>query len=287
MTAENNSYRTRPISHSFEANGLKHSFQDWGEGSPRHLVMLHGLQSQSHTFDGFATQVRDDFRVVAPDLRGHGETDHAVDGYLLERFVADLRALVRHLNLPSLSLVGHSLGSFIAIRFAADYPELVDRLVLEDGGPGLDFETARDGSTESFVKPLGFDTIEDAKAWLRERNPNDSDERLERRVAHTMKQNWAEKWVIRHDHELYWLLAEGSRGLHEQVQELWDMLASITCPVLLVRGGESPLLSSEAAQRIVDATGNGTLVEIPNAGHSVHSEKPDEFRQAVVTFLKG
>lgn len=285
MTEEKGDNR-HPASLRFEANGISFHYLDWGEGSPRHLVLLHGLSSQAHTWDQFAEETSGSFRVIAPDLRGHGESSHAEDGYTLNRFARDVKALVRHLNLPAFDLVGHSLGAMIAVRFTAEHPALVNRLVLVDGGPGLDADAAREGSTDSFVRPLGFDSQKEAKAWYRERSPTRSEEWLEQRVKYGVKRNWAGKWVFRHDPELYWLLEGGSSEFRQEEQRLWDMLAAVPCPVLVLRGQDSPLLSTEAARRMANAASNATLVEIPGAGHSIPSDAPERFRDAVLKFLE-
>ena len=273
------------MSLSLEANGINIHYLDWGEGSPRHVVLLHGLGGQAHTWDQFAQDVRESIRVIAPDLRGHGESGHAADGYTLDKFAADVKALGRHMNLPVFDLVGHSLGALVAIWFAARYPALVNRLVLVDGGPGLDLEAARQGSADRFARPLGFDTAEEAKEWHRERYPTRSDDWLEQRVKHGMAENWAGKWVFRHDPELYWVLDRSPQQLHEQEQKTWEMLAAIRCPVLLLRGEESTLLSLEAPRHIASAAHNVTLLEIPGAGHSIPADAPDAFRDAPLAFL--
>ena len=286
MTSDN-SFRPRPASIRFEADGRTIHYLDWGEGSLSHLVLLHGLGSQAHTWDRFAKDASDSFRVIAPDLRGHGESGHAEDGYSLDHFASDVRALSRHLNLPTFDLVGHSLGALISIRFAADYPALVEHLVLVDGGPGMNTDVAREGSADSFVRPLGFNTREEAKAWHTERNPTRSEDSLERRVQYGMKKNWAGKWVFRHDPELYWILEGDSRVAKGEEQRLWDLLGALSCPVLVLRGQNSPLLSEEVAGRITDVIPNATLVEVPGAGHSVPSDAPDRVRDAVLSFLSG
>ena len=279
--------KLHPDSLRFEANGITFHYLDWGEGSPRHLMLLHGLGSQAHTWDQFASEASDSFRVIAPDLRGHGESGHAEDGYTLDRFAADVKAIARHLNLHAFELVGHSLGALIAMRFTAEHPALVKHLVLVDGGPGLDVEAAREGSTDSFVRPLGFDTEEEAKVWYRERNSTRSDWWVEERVNYSMKQNWAGKWVFRHDPELYWVLEDASIQAQEEQQRNWDALANIVCPVLILWGQESTLLSPETARRIADTAPHATLVEIAAAGHSIPSDAPEQFKDAVLGFLRG
>lgn len=279
-----NIFRTRPISQHVEANGLRLHYLDWGEEAPTQLVLLHGLTSNAHTWDDFAKEAHATYRVVAMDLRGHGESGHAQDGYTLERFAADVKAVARHLNLRSFHLMGHSLGALVAIRFAAENPGMVQRLVLEDGGPGVDMALARQGAEGRFHRPLGFDTQDEAVAWLRLHYPGDTEERIQDRFTYGMKQNWAGKWAPREDPELYWVLG-GSGKFAQETIELWDKLKGLSCPTLLVHGQDSTLLAAEGARRIVEATPHGRLVEVPGAGHSVHSDQPALFREAVLSFL--
>lgn len=277
------------MSHRFEAGDVTIRYLDWGEGSPRHLILLHGLGSQAHTWDTFGNEITSSFRVVAPDLRGHGESGHSEEGYASARFIGDVKALARSINLPSFDLIGHSLGALIAIEFAAEHPGLVNRLVLEDGGPGMDTDAARGGSIGNFTRPLAFDTLKSAGSWLQAQNPRlgtRSDEEMEQMVKHRMKENWAGRWIFRHDPELYWIVDDALGWSKEGSKQVWERLASISCPTLVLRGEESDLLSSEAAGQITAAIPNATLVEIPGAGHSIHSDAPDLFREAVLGFLE-
>lgn len=277
------------MSHRFEAGDVTIRYLDWGEGSSSHLILLHGLGSQAHTWDEFGNELSSSFRVVAPDLRGHGESDHSEEGYAPARFHEDVKALARSLNIPSFDLVGHSLGALIAIGFAAEHPDLVNRLVLEDGGPGMDTDAARGGSIGNFTRPLAFDTLESAISWLQAQNPllsSRTDEEMEQMAKHRMKENWAGRWIFRHDPELYWILDNAPGWSQEESEQAWEQTASISCPTLVLRGKESELLSSDAAARIADAIPNATLVEVPGAGHSIHSETPERFLEIVRDFLE-
>ncbi|MEE8466360.1 MAG: alpha/beta hydrolase [Dehalococcoidia bacterium] len=248
-------------------------------------MLLHDLTGDAHTWDEFAEDAALYYRVVAPDLRGHGQSGHAEDGYGLDLFTADVRALVQTLDLHTFDLVGHSLGALIAIRFAAERPELVNRLVLVDGGPGMDTKAARDSMADSFSQHLTFESEEEANAWYKERNPALDFHGLEQRVKYGVKQKLTGRWVFRHDPALHRLLADGLYGLQEEEQELWGMLAAIRCSILVLRGQESLLLSSDAAHCMVATASNATLMEIPVAGHSIPSEAPEQFRGAVLGFL--
>ncbi|MBI4203367.1 MAG: alpha/beta hydrolase [Chloroflexi bacterium] len=284
MTEQPNAFRRRTISQHVEANGLRLHYLDWGEGPSSQLILLHGLGSQAHVWDAFAEEAHSSHRILALDLRGHGDSSHAADGYTLERFAADVKAVARHMNVRSFHLLGHSLGALVAIRFAAENPGMVRKLVLEDGGPGLDLEQARSGSEESFRRPVGLDTEADAMVWLQAVHPHATEEALKLRFTYGMRQNWADKWIPRADHELYWLLA-GSSKVAEETEALWGQLQDLRCPALLLRGQDSTLLSQEAAQRIVEEVPQGRLEEVPGAGHSIHTDQPALFRDAVLAFL--
>ena len=193
------------------------------------------------------------------------------------------RALPRNVAME-LTLTGGDLDAATAHRHG-----LVNRLVLEDGGPGMDTDAARGGSIGNFTRPLAFDTLESASSWLQAQNPRlgtRSDEEMEKMVKHRMKENWAGRGIFRHDPELYWIVDDALGWFKEDGKQVWERLASISCPTLVLRGEESDLLSSEAAGQITAAIPNATLVEIPGAGHSIHSDAPDLFRDAVLGFLE-
>src|SRR5579884_3850706 len=105
----------------------------WSEtGHP--IVLLHGLASSSHIWDLVAPLLASQFRVIAVDERGHGESDKPDSGYDLSTFVADLRGLVQTLGLERPVLVGHSWGGNVALQYAVTYPDEVSHLALVDGG---------------------------------------------------------------------------------------------------------------------------------------------------------
>lgn len=112
---------------------LQFHYRAWSSrGTP--LVFLHGLASQSHMFDRVAPLLADDFRVIAFDQRGHGESSKPDDGYDFATVSADLESLFDALNIKRAILAGHSWGGNVALYFAAHFPERVHALVLIDGG---------------------------------------------------------------------------------------------------------------------------------------------------------
>lgn len=122
-----------------ELRGMIFHYRDWrGHGKP--MVLLHGLASQSHMYDLVAPRLAQNYRVVALDQRGHGESAKPAAGYDFESVMADLLAFLDALKFKRAIIVGHSWGGNVALQFAATYPERVAALVLIDGG-FLDIQT--------------------------------------------------------------------------------------------------------------------------------------------------
>src|ERR1700742_3333792 len=115
-----------PVSHFFYSNRLKLQFWDWGsEGKPV-MILVHGGMDHARSWDWVARALRDRWHVVAPDLRGHGDSAWSPDGaYSAPFFVSDLALLVHQLADGPCCIVGHSLGGAISLRYAGLFPETV------------------------------------------------------------------------------------------------------------------------------------------------------------------
>jgi len=116
-----------------EAHGLGIHLTDW-KGEDPTIVMLHGLGFTGRMFDPLARALAPAFRVVCPDLRGHGRTDHPPEGYQYPNLIQDLLGSLQMLHISKLVLVGHTWGADVAMAFAASHPKRLLGLVLIDGG---------------------------------------------------------------------------------------------------------------------------------------------------------
>src|ERR1700733_16265831 len=115
------------------ANGIRQHYIDAGQGPA--VVLLHGFPFTNFTWRHQIPELSKNYRVIAPDLRGYGETDKPVTGYDKRNMARDLRELMRSLEIPKIALVGHDRGARVATRFAKDHPEALDRLVVMDNVP--------------------------------------------------------------------------------------------------------------------------------------------------------
>ncbi|MEO8812753.1 MAG: alpha/beta fold hydrolase, partial [Caulobacteraceae bacterium] len=135
-----------PTSHSFISQRLRLHYVDWGNPEAPPLILLHGGRDHCRNWDWVAQDLRRDFHVVAPDLRGHGDSAYSPSGdYSMSAFVYDLAQLVHQQAWAApVRIVAHSLGGSIALRYAGIYPETVERLVAIEGlGPSPAMQARR------------------------------------------------------------------------------------------------------------------------------------------------
>jgi pimeloyl-ACP methyl ester carboxylesterase len=263
---------------TIQLNGLRFHYRDWGNPEAQALLLLHGFTGHARTWDTFAAAMRDRYRVLALDQRGHGETEWATD-YAPERSVEDIDAFVRELGLKQFALLGLSMGGRNAYTYTALHPEEVERLVIVDIGPEIVPAGAQRIQT-GVQAPDTFDDTEEAVRRAREANPRPPDAELRHRILNNLKQTDDGRWTWRYDKAL----RTGSRPRPDP-ETVWPLLARITCPTLLVRGAESDVLSRETAARMVETIPNCRLVEVPDSGHSVPLDNPPGFLAAVQQFL--
>jgi pimeloyl-ACP methyl ester carboxylesterase len=119
-----------------EVNGVKLHYLIAGQGDP--VVLLHGFAETSHMWRPLIAKLSDRHTVIAPDLRGFGQSSAPADGYTKAAMAQDIHALVRSLNYDRIRLVGHDIGLMVAYAYAAQYPDEIERLVLMEAFlPGI------------------------------------------------------------------------------------------------------------------------------------------------------
>lgn len=275
-----------------------------GDPAATPLVTVHGLRDHALGMFELLEPLSQDFYVIAMDLRGHGHSDK-VQTYTMIQFMADLKALYDHFGLASAHLMGHSLGGHIALRFAATFPELVQKLILLDGmgPPGVPDSIAPEATRLRLREGIetvrgitgerrSIPDIDDAKARLRRNNPLMSDSLLELIVTEGTEPHpdGGVRWRWESAVNMIWLTF--SHGETEALIEL------IQVPVLLVTGdrgldywvGMRPELNdpefyqSELKRREAMFK-NARHVVIDEAGHMLHYDQPRALYEQVAGFL--
>ena len=250
-------------------------YQEWGEAGAPPVVMVHGLTGNAHAFDNLAPHFLPRYHVISIDVRGRGDSDWAADrDYSNDAYVADLEGLRQDLGFERFSLVGTSMGGRISLTYAGTYPERVERTVLNDIGPEVDSRGGSRIASSSRDAVTIFATIEEVMAWHRENRVGFSamsDAQQLSAASHAVKAlpgggfTWKMDPAVRSD----------PRRPDPEVS--WNLARLIPGPVLLVRGGDSDLLSPEIAQRMVAEMQDCRMVEVPGVGHAPTLMEPEAF----------
>ena len=123
-----------PTSHSYFSKRLRLHYLDWGNDGAPPLLMIHGNRDHCHNWDWIADRLADDYHILAPDLRGHGDSQWSVgSSYAISEFVYDIAQLVRQTRTAPVRIVAHSLGGNVALQYAGVFPDEVVRLVSIEG----------------------------------------------------------------------------------------------------------------------------------------------------------
>lgn len=287
------------------------AYTEWGDpNNDRVLICVHGLTRQGRDFDELAQRLAGEFRVVCPDVVGRGRSDwlSAPAFYSVPQYVADMVTLIARLRPASLSWVGTSMGGLIGLSLAgaANWARMVsasqprpeawpahahirfDRMVLNDVGPRL--EPAALGRIGQYVgQPVEYATFAHALAALRESaapfGPM-SDEQWERFAQRTYVERHG-KWVKHYDLNLALPLASQTAEVYATGEQLlWNAYDSLDCPVLIVRGAASDLLTEATAREMRRRNARATQITVPLVGHAP-TLMDDAQIDPVADFLRG
>jgi pimeloyl-ACP methyl ester carboxylesterase len=266
-----------------EANGLRHHLVARGApGSPA-VILLHGLTQQARVFDPLAAHLASRFHVYALDVRGRGESEWGPpDGYHIDAYADDLEAIRVALGLERFALVGTSMGGLIALLYNARSPGHVTHLVLNDIGPDIDPEGGARIARMLTTAPDAFPDLKAVVKYYREANAPVLGNRSDDEVL-----DYARWHVRRADTGLYaWKMDPAVRAAPPRLPSmpLWDAFAAITCPLLVIRGAQSDILSAETAAKMAAAKPGTRVVEIPGIGHAPSLAEPQSLA-AIDAFL--
>lgn len=262
-------------------------YVEWGAPGHPTMVLLHGFQSNAHTWDTFSQEMAAQYHVFALDQRGHGDSAWAPDGeYASPASVTDIVEFIRALHLAPTLLIGHSMGGRHAAMVAADYPDLANKVVIVDTPaelpPAIRAMLRPPSPTDAPLQAEVFDDFEEVITKAIAQYPLTPEAELRHANYHNLTRGSDGKWRWRWDLRLL-----EYRRLHRNLQlDLYPYLRRLQCPTLLVRGASSPLLTSEVAQKMIQALPQGRLVEVEHAAHTVNADNAAAFNATLQDFLR-
>lgn len=253
--------------------GIKLAFEDAGEGAP--VIFLHGFPFNRSMWREQVEALSGAHRVVAPDLRGHGSNSVTSEPATMEEMAADVAALLDELKIGAAVVAGLSMGGYVALAFAREYPSRVRALVLADTRAHADDDEGRRAREETAqralrdgMEPLAEAMIPKLLAPSTRANRPDTVER-----ARTMILNTEPKGA-----------ASALRGMALR-RDQTDFLSSIISPVLILVGSDDAITPPSDAEAMHERIPNSELEVIEGAGHLSNIERPEHFNRALSAFL--
>ncbi|MCX6247655.1 MAG: alpha/beta fold hydrolase [Bacteroidetes bacterium] len=246
-----------------------------GQGNP--VIILHGLLGLSDNWVTFGRQLAFDFEVFIPDLRNHGRSPHD-PVFNFPVLVEDLHRLIDDERLDKVILIGHSLGGKIAMHFALEYPEILDKLVVVDIALRKYTQNLEHLMLMEAMMNVDFSTVHAR---------SDAERQLEQSVHSLKLRQFLLKNIFRKDDgTLAWrvnlpvLIDSLPRMLEDVAQE-----KKFLKPVLLVRGGLSDYVTDADLPEMIKKFPGTTVKTFANASHWVHADVPGEFYSLVHEFM--
>lgn len=284
-----------PTSHSFISQRLRLHYVDWGNPDAPPLILQHGGRDHCRMWDWVAQALRDDYHVIAPDLRGHGDSAWSPDGhYSMAAHVYDLAQLIHQQQLAPVTIVGHSFGGYISLRYAGIYPETVAKLVAIEGlgiSPKLEAEREATPIEERFDEWIGqlrtlaarqpkrYASFDEALGRMRAEN---------QRLTAGQARHLTVHGLIRNEDGSYsWKFDNYVRSVYpvdltpEQRLRLFER---ISCPTLMIYGKES-FVPDPTGTPALEAFQNARVVNFEGAGHWVQHDRLDDFLAELRAFL--
>jgi pimeloyl-ACP methyl ester carboxylesterase len=264
------------------AQGLhRMAYWEWGDASnPRVLVCVHGLSRQGRDFDTLAAALCQDYRVVCPDVVGRGQSDWLADpmGYAIPAYVADMVTLLARLDAQTVHWVGTSMGGLIGLGLAALPHSPVQRLVLNDVGPVIEWASLQRIGTYLGM-PAHWPTEDAAADALWAISQGFGPHTREQWLALTRPQLKPDGAGFKPHYDP--AIAAPFRLVTPELAQagqaaLWASYDRLRCPTLLIRGAQSDLLSEATTQAMTERGPRARLAVLPGVGHAPTLVQPEQ-----------
>jgi pimeloyl-ACP methyl ester carboxylesterase len=270
-----------PRDASVSIGRLRLHFLDWGDNGKPPMLLLHGGLAHAHWWDLIAPLMTDCYRVLALDLRGHGDSEWDESAtYGVEAHASDVAGFLRAMRLEAVTLVGHSFGGQVAIKAAADSESRPAALIVIDSTTRIGVRAARFmESLRKLPQPV-YRSFDDA---VRRFRLLPTDHRTSPEVLHHMA-----RYAVRRQDDGTWTFKFDRRAMvNTEPSDLTGELRALRCPLLVVRGAESKLIPASILDDFVEAAPHAECRAIPGAYHHVMLDQPQTLANVMREFLLG
>jgi len=274
-----------PVHRYAKSGGLAFHYLDWGDPEAPPILLLHGGGQSAHTWDPCCLILARRYRCLALDQRGHGDSEWSPEGaYEIEDHARDIAGFIESLQLRLPILAGMSMGGINATACAVRHASRLRALVSVDVGPDVQYEPV-----QRLMQGLGayrrFKSPEDAAERLAKLGARRARSLLKDTLSRNLRQEGDGSWTWKYDPRT--LVGMSAEDILAPRKPLWGVLDRITCPVLVVRGGDSDIFSPSDAAEFTRRLPRASCVTVPNARHSVQTDNPRGLADAITSFDDG
>lgn len=267
------------------------AYKEWGDPkNPAVLLCVHGVTRVSDDFDALAAVMSDRYRVICPDVVGRGRSSWLTNpqAYQLPKYVSDMVTLIARLDVAQIDWFGTSMGGLIGMGVAALKDNPIRKMLLNDIGPTINY-AALMRIAEYMGKEVRFPTFEAGVDYIRTIaapfGPH-SDEQWNKLAGDVLRQQKDGQWSRHYDPAIAQAFSTFTEENAAQSEAaLWAIYDAIQCPVLLVRGSESDLLSRETADLMTQRGPRAALAELAGIGHAPTFMQPEQIALARDFFI--
>lgn len=276
---------TRGRSGFVVADNRQVHYLEWGPSRAPAVVCLHGGGQTAYMYEAIGAALSSRYHVLAPDLPAHGDSEPlGDDGFTRHALAGSTFPLLDEFGIDRAAFVGASLGGITSLTIAAMRPELVGAIVLIDIGHRLE-EEGVNRIVDFLGKHESFASLEEAAVAVAEYLPNRTGPTNPQRLRRNLRQRPDGRWEWKHQLGRVASSVGPRAGWRQLTSGMDDEARAITCPVLVLRGAKSDVLSDEGANEIADLLPDARLATIGAAGHHAAGDNPETTASLVSEFL--
>lgn len=261
-----------------EAGETKIHYLHWGHG-PETILALHGVSSLAYAWKAIGENLSNEYRFIAIDQRGHGDSGKPKDGYTVSLYCKDILGFINALSLEKIILLGHSMGGRNATVFAAEYPDRVSKLIVEEFGYGIPKSIYNTIEVLVLNNPENFESEQEVFEHFKARSPFYRDDATWNRIRNAFFET---------ERGLRWKYDRNAiaKTLKNLYIDLIPYLKAIKCPTLFIRGEDSTIFTREALIQTLRFNKNFEAQLVSKSTHFLQDENPEEFLEKIREFLK-
>ena len=272
-----------PAERDVVVGGIRLHYLDWGRSDRPALLFLHGGGLTAHTWDLVCLLLRAEFRCLAVDLRGHGDSEWSPNlDYGPDAHARDIGGVIDQLELRKPVLVGQSLGGLNAMSYAATATEVPTGIAMVDVAPDVQPRGVKRVADFVMGDP-GHGSLGDFVQRARAFNPRRDPRLLRYSMLHNLRPLADGEWTWKYDRRGF--TADYFARVTSELEGLRDIAQTVACPVLVVRGAQSDALSGRDAASFAASLPDGRWTTVDNAGHTVQGDNPLGLAEALARFL--